>query len=94
VSPFFSSLIHLAFVKVHPFNDGNGRTARLLEKWFLAQKLGPNAWFLQSEKYYYDQHDNYYKNIRALGLEYETLDYSKALLFLKMLPQALLLNHA
>ncbi|MBB5395999.1 Fic family protein [Mucilaginibacter sp. AK015] len=87
---FFASLIHLVFVKVHPFYDGNGRTARLLEKWFLAQKLGPKAWFLQSEKLYYDQHNTYYNNIRALGLEYDTLDYSKALLFLNMLPATIL----
>jgi Fic family protein len=89
---YFASLIHLVFVKIHPFNDGNGRTARLLEKWFLAQKLGAKAWYLQSEKYYYQKHSIYYNNIRALGLEYDLLEYSKALPFLKMLPQALLLN--
>lgn len=89
---FFASLIHLVFVKIHPFNDGNGRTARLLEKWFLAQKLGDKAWYLQSEKYYYQNHDTYYKNIRSLGLEYEGLDYSKAMGFLKMLPQSLVIK--
>lgn len=82
---FFASLIHLVFVKIHPFNDGNGRTARLLEKWFLAEKLGEKAWFIQSEKNYYTHHQTYYKNLRELGLEYETLDYSKSLPFLKML---------
>jgi Fic family protein len=86
---FFASIIHLVFVKIHPFDDGNGRTARLIEKWFLARKLGDKAWYLQSEKYYYNQHQIYYKNIRTLGLEYELLDYSKALPFLLMLPQAL-----
>jgi len=86
---FFSSLIHLVFVKIHPFEDGNGRTARLLEKWFLAQKLGAKAWFIQSEKYYYDQHQTYYKNIRLLGLEYDDLDYEKGMPFLLMLADAL-----
>ncbi|TFF40994.1 Fic family protein [Mucilaginibacter psychrotolerans] len=86
---YFASLIHLVFVKVHPFYDGNGRSARLLEKWFLAEKLGKKAWFLQSEKHYYNFHDTCYKNIRFLGLEYEVLDYSKAMAFLKMLPQGL-----
>lgn len=57
---FFASLIHLVFVKIHPFNDGNGRTARLLEKWFLAQKLGDKAWFISSEKHYYEHHQIYY----------------------------------
>ncbi|WP_220392957.1 Fic family protein [Chitinophaga lutea] len=33
-------MIHLVFVKIHPRADGNGRSARLLEKWFLAVKLG------------------------------------------------------
>ena len=85
---FFASMIHLVFAKIHPWNDGNGRSGRSLEKWFLAQKLGSKAWFIQSEKYYYTQHETYYDNIRALGLEYPDLDYSKALSFLLMLPKS------
>jgi Fic family protein len=86
---FYAALIHLVFVKIHPFNDGNGRTGRLLEKWFLAQKLGMKAWFIQSEKNYYEQHQTYYNNLRVLGLEYRELDYKKALPFLLMLPVSL-----
>jgi Fic family protein len=86
---FFASLLHLMLVKIHPWNDGNGRTARLLEKWFLAHHLGEKAWFLQSEKMYYLHHATYYRNLRALGLEYQELDFSQALPFLRMLPEAL-----
>ena len=86
---FFAAMIHLVFVKIHPWNDGNGRSARLIEKWFLAQKLGDKAWFVQSEKTYYQQHQTYYKNIRLLGLEYPQLDYSQALPFLLMLPNSI-----
>jgi Fic family protein len=86
---YYASMIHLVFVKIHPWNDGNGRSARLIEKWFLAQKLGDKAWFILSEKMYYQQHQSYYKNIRMLGLEYEDLDYGKALPFLLMLPNSL-----
>lgn len=86
---FFAAMIHLVFVKIHPWNDGNGRSARLLEKWFLAQKLGNKAWFVQSEKNYYQHHQLYYKNIRVLGMEYPELDYSKALPFLLMLPDSI-----
>lgn len=91
---FFASMLHLAFVKIHPFDDGNGRTARLLEKWFLAEKLGANAWLVQSERNYYANHQTYYKNIRLLGLEYRTLDYSAAMPFLLMLPQAFVINES
>jgi Fic family protein len=83
---FFAAMLHLVFIKIHPFEDGNGRTARLLEKWFLAQKLGVKAWFIQSERNYYDLHSSYYKNIRKLGLEYQELNYSAALPFINILP--------
>jgi Fic family protein len=85
---FFAAMIHLVFVKIHPWNDGNGRCGRLLEKWFLGQKLGDKAWFVASERHYYEQHQTYYNNLRLLGLEYEQLDYSKALPFLLMLPHS------
>lgn len=86
---FYASLLHLVIVKIHPFEDGNGRTARLIEKWFLAEKLGEKAWLLQSEKTYYQLHDAYNHSIRLLGLEYQELDYTKALPFLLILPKAL-----
>lgn len=86
---FFASMLHLVFVKIHPFEDGNGRSGRLLEKWFVAEKLGPKAWLIQSEKFYFEQHTVYYQNIRRLGLEYEQLNYSESLPFLQMLPNAI-----
>lgn len=81
---YYAAYIHLVFVKIHPFQDGNGRTARLLEKWFLISKLGSNATAIQLEKNYFDNLQDYYKNIRLLGLEYVDLVYERALPFLLM----------
>lgn len=86
---YYASLLHLAYVKIHPFVDGNGRTARLLEKWFLQQHLGAKAWFIRSEKYYKLRQQNYYTNLSLLGKTYQELDYKNAVPFLLMLPWAL-----
>jgi len=86
---YFASFIHIVFVNIHPFEDGNGRAARLLEKWFISEKLGKKTWFLQSELNYYDHVNDYYKNLNRLGMFYDELDYSKALPFLLMLPNSL-----
>lgn len=86
---YYAAFIHLVFVNIHPFGDGNGRSGRLLEKWFLAEKLGEPAWYIKSEKYYYKNVDGYYKNLARLGMFYDELDYQKSLPFLLMLPQAL-----
>jgi Fic family protein len=88
---YFASLIHLVFVKIHPFNDGNGRSGRLLEKWFLATKLGDKAWYIGSENYYYRNLQTYYNNLARLGLFYDELEYEKGVPFLLMLPKSL--NH-
>jgi Fic family protein len=85
---YYASYIHLMFAKIHPFADGNGRTARLLEKWFLAQKLGLSAWDIQSEKMYQKRLKQYYTNIH-IGENYEDLNFNLINPFLLMLPIAL-----
>ncbi len=81
---YYASQLHLTFVKIHPFLDGNGRTARLLEKWFLKEKLGEKSVSVPLERNYYRNLKSYYGNIKKLGLEYSELDYSKSLDFLLM----------
>ena len=88
---YFASMIHLVFVKIHPWNKCNGRSGKLLEKWFLLEKLGAKAWFVQSEKYYYQNHQLYYDNLRRLGVDYQSSDYTNAMPFLEMLPKSLFL---
>ncbi len=88
---YLASMVHLNLAHIHPFADGNGRVARLLEKWLLAELLGENAWLIESEKFYKENLQEYYKNI-ALGQDYYNLDYDKSLPFLNMLPKALRLS--
>jgi len=85
---YFASLIHMIFAHIHPFRDGNGRAARLIEKWFLVEKLGEDFWKLSSEKYYKDHQSDYYNNIN-LGVNYYELNYDKCIPFLLMLPNSI-----
>lgn len=88
---YYAAYIHLVFVNIHPFVDGNGRATRLIEKWFLSKctGIGENAWCVASEKYYWDNRPVYYKNLQ-LGVNYYEIKYEKSLPFLLMLPNALL----
>lgn len=88
---YYASMVHIWIALIHPFNDGNGRSARLLEKWFLVSKLGITAWAINSEKFYWDNRPDYYKNI-ALGFNYYALYWSRCIPFLQMLPKALQLS--
>ncbi|NJK46307.1 MAG: Fic family protein [Pleurocapsa sp. SU_196_0] len=61
-----AAVAHLEFVRIHPFMDGNGRTARLLETLLLAQ-MGWDARGMQSlEGYYRRDLPRYYASIRAM----------------------------
>ena len=86
---YFASLIHLMYVKIHPFTDGNGRTARLLEKWFLSHHLGAVAWYIRTEKHYREKQTNYYDWLNVCGNSYDNLQLQNCIPFLLMLPFAL-----
>lgn len=85
---YFASLIHLRFVHIHPFRDGNGRAARLIEKWFIAEKLGYDFWKIPSEEYYKKNQAKYYETI-SLGVNFYALNYGRCVGFLQMLPNCL-----
>jgi len=85
---YFASLIHLRIAHIHPFADGNGRVARLAEKWFVANKLGKEFWKIPSEEYYKNNQNKYYQTMN-LGVNFYELDYDKCIDFLVLLPRCL-----
>lgn len=85
---FFASYIHLRFVHIHPFMDGNGRMARIIEKWILAEILGKNFWNLELEKNYKENREKYYDNIN-IGVNFYELEYGGSFEFLGMSGESL-----
>jgi len=85
---YFASLIHLRLAHIHPFRDGNGRAARLIEKWFVAEQLGRDFWKMPSEEFYKKNQAKYYETIN-LGVNFYELNYDKCVAFLEMLPNSL-----
>jgi len=86
---YHAALAHLVFAHIHPLADGNGRVARLLEKWLLVELLSDaDAWLIPSEAYYKEHLADYYRNIK-LGPNYYLLDYDQCVPFLTMLAKAL-----
>lgn len=60
-----AGLVHLYFVHVHPFDDGNGRSARALSNLYL-EKNGYDFINLLSPSDYFEHHKSaYYRSIQA-----------------------------
>jgi len=69
-----AGIFHKQFVIIHPFIDGNGRTARLSTKVFLA-KMGLNTFNLFSFENYYNQNvTRYFQEVGLAGNYYELKD--------------------
>lgn len=66
-----AGIFHKQFVIIHPFIDGNGRTARLITKTLLAD-MGLNTFNLFSfENYYNNNVTTYFNKVGSFGNYYE-----------------------
>ncbi|MBI2346648.1 MAG: Fic family protein [Deltaproteobacteria bacterium] len=66
-----AGIFHKAFVIIHPFMDGNGRTARLVTKALLAD-MGLNTFNLFSfENYYNNNVAAYFRHVGLVGNYYD-----------------------
>lgn len=69
-----AGIFHKQFVIIHPFMDGNGRTARLATKVLLAD-MGLNTFNLFSFENYYNQNvTKYFQTVGVYGNYYELKD--------------------
>jgi len=69
-----AGIFHKQFVVIHPFVDGNGRTARLATKVILAA-MGVNTFSLFSFENYYNRNvRKYFEKVGVLGNYYDIKD--------------------
>ena len=62
-----SAIIHYYFAYLHPYFDGNGRIARLLQLWYLVQKGYTAALFIPFSAYVNENKSGYYKAFKSIS---------------------------
>lgn len=61
-----SIILHFYIAYLHPWFDGNGRMARLVQLWYLIQKGYSSALFVSFSKYLLESKARYYKAFRTV----------------------------
>lgn len=60
--PLKASILHFHFAYLHPYFDGNGRTARLFHLWYLVQQGFPSTLFYAFSKHINNSKTAYYNS--------------------------------
>lgn len=69
-----AGIFHKQFVIIHPFMDGNGRTARLSTKVLLAEMARNTFSLFSFENYYNKNVTNYFTTVGVVGNYYDSVD--------------------
>lgn len=70
-----AGIVHYEFVRIHPFVDGNGRTARVLAAWILYKRGFDTKQFFCLDDYYDSDRPAYYKTLQSVNQS--TLDLTR-----------------
>jgi len=70
-----AGMVHYEFVRIHPFVDGNGRTARVLATLILYLRGFDSKQFFCLDDYYDSDRQSYYRVLQSV--DQETLDLTK-----------------
>jgi len=68
-----AGIAHYEFVRIHPFADGNGRTARVLATLILAQRGFDTKRFFALDEYYNQDRTSYYEALRSVDPQTQDL---------------------
>ena len=63
-------IAHFYLVSIHPFSDGNGRTARMLEDYILYHSDYNKAGFFSLSNFYYKNRDEYFEQLDDARFKY------------------------
>ena len=85
-----AGIFHKQMVTIHPFMDGNGRTARLATKVLLAE-MGLNTFNLFSFENYYNKNvTKYFQTVGEFGNYYELVDKIDLTLWLEYFTEGII----
>jgi Fic family protein len=73
-----AGIVHHRLVWIHPFVDGNGRTARMFTTMLLYQRAYDFKYLFEMSTYYNERRDEYYEALRSAD---RTGDYTDWLVF-------------
>ena len=70
-APIAAALVHVSLAGIHPFSDGNGRTARILSSLVLYRGGFRRPEFTSLEEWWGRHREDYYASFACLGSEWD-----------------------